>query len=36
MLKRAKSKKKRGIACKRKHAGWNDAFLAEVLLGRDA
>jgi predicted transposase YbfD/YdcC len=36
MLKKAKHQKKRGIACKRKHAGWNDAYLVEVLLGQDA
>jgi predicted transposase YbfD/YdcC len=33
LLKRAPTKKKVGIACKRKQAGWNDDFLVEVLLG---
>jgi len=33
LLKRAPSKKKVGIACKRKQAGWNDGYLVEVLLG---
>jgi predicted transposase YbfD/YdcC len=31
MLKKAN--KKHGLACRRKRAGWNDDFLAEVLLG---
>ena len=34
LLKRAPSKKKVGIACKRKQAGWNDDYLVEVLLGQ--
>jgi predicted transposase YbfD/YdcC len=33
LLKRTPTKKKVGIACKRKQAGWNDEFLVEVLLG---
>jgi hypothetical protein len=33
LLKRAPSKKKVGVACKRKQAGWNDDYLVEVLLG---
>jgi predicted transposase YbfD/YdcC len=33
MLKRAPTKKKVGIACKRKRAGWNNDFLVTVLLG---
>jgi predicted transposase YbfD/YdcC len=33
LLKRAPTKKKVGIACKRKQAGWNDDFLVQVLLG---
>jgi hypothetical protein len=33
-LKRAKTAKKVGIACKRKTAGWNDDFLVEVLLAQ--
>jgi predicted transposase YbfD/YdcC len=33
LLKRAPTKKKVGIACKRKQAGWNDEFLVQVLLG---
>jgi predicted transposase YbfD/YdcC len=36
LLQRAPTEKKVGLACKRKQAGWNDAFLAEVLLGRTA
>ena len=34
LLKRAPSKKKVGVACKRKQAGWNDAYLVQVLLGQ--
>jgi predicted transposase YbfD/YdcC len=34
LLKRAPSKKKVGVACKRKQAGWNDDYLVEVLLGQ--
>lgn len=34
LLKRAPTRKKVGIACKRKQAGWNDDFLAQVLLGQ--
>lgn len=34
LLKRAPSKKKVGVACKRKQAGWNDDFLVQVLLGQ--
>jgi predicted transposase YbfD/YdcC len=33
LLKRAPTKKKVGIACKRKQAGWNDEFLVQVLIG---
>ena len=33
LLKRAPTKKKVGIACKRKQAGWDDGFLVQVLLG---
>jgi predicted transposase YbfD/YdcC len=33
LLKRAPTKKKVGIACKRKRAGWNNDFLVTVLLG---
>ena len=33
LLKRAPTKKKVGIACKRKQAGWNNDFLAGVLVG---
>lgn len=36
LLKRAPTKKKVGIACKRKQAGWNDEFLVQVLLGEAA
>ena len=32
LLKRATTKKKVGIACKRKRAGWNNDFLVAVLL----
>jgi predicted transposase YbfD/YdcC len=32
LLKRATTKKKIGIACKRKQAGWNNDFLVAVLL----
>jgi predicted transposase YbfD/YdcC len=32
LLKRARTKKKVGIACKRKQAGWNNDFLVAVLL----
>jgi predicted transposase YbfD/YdcC len=35
LLKRAKTKKKVGIACRRKQAGWNNDFLVSVLLGKD-
>jgi predicted transposase YbfD/YdcC len=34
LLKRAPTRKKVGMACKRKQAGWNDSFLVEVLLGQ--
>jgi predicted transposase YbfD/YdcC len=34
LLKRAPSRKKCGVAAKRKQAGWNDDFLVEVLLGQ--
>jgi predicted transposase YbfD/YdcC len=34
LLKRAPSKKKVGVACKRKQAGWNDDYLGQVLLGQ--
>src|SRR5262249_53454332 len=34
LLKRAPSKKKGGVACKRKQAGWKDAYLVQVLLGQ--
>jgi predicted transposase YbfD/YdcC len=33
LLKRTKTKRKVGIACKRKQAGWNNDFLVSVLLG---
>jgi predicted transposase YbfD/YdcC len=33
LLKRAPTPKRVGIACKRKQAGWNDAFLAQALRG---
>jgi predicted transposase YbfD/YdcC len=36
LLKRAKTRKKVGIACKRKQAGWNNDFLVAVLLQNDA
>jgi predicted transposase YbfD/YdcC len=36
LIKRAPTKKKVGIACKRKKAGWNNEFLAGVLLGTAA
>ncbi len=36
LLQRAPTKKKVGLACKRKQAGWDDGFLVEVLLGRTA
>jgi predicted transposase YbfD/YdcC len=36
LLKRAPTPKKVGTACKRKQAGWDDDFLAEVLLGEAA
>ena len=36
LLKRAPTEKKVGVACKRKQAGWDDDFLAEVLLGQAA
>ena len=36
LLKRAPTKKKVGMACKRKQAGWNDDFLVQVLLGKAA
>ena len=35
LLKRAKTKKKVGIACKRKKAGWNNDFLVAVLLNNE-
>jgi predicted transposase YbfD/YdcC len=34
LLKKAESRKKCGVAAKRKQAGWNDEFLLEVLLGQ--
>ena len=34
LLKRAPARKKVGIACKRKQAGWNDDFLVQILLGQ--
>jgi predicted transposase YbfD/YdcC len=34
LLKQAPTKKKVGIACKRKQAGWNDEYLVQVLLGK--
>jgi predicted transposase YbfD/YdcC len=34
LLKKAESRKKCGVAAKRKQAGWNDGFLVEVLLGQ--
>jgi predicted transposase YbfD/YdcC len=34
LLKRAATAKRVGVACKRKQAGWNEDFLAEVLLGK--
>jgi predicted transposase YbfD/YdcC len=34
LLKRAPTKKKVGIANKRKQAGWDDEFLVQVLLGK--
>ena len=36
LLKRAPTKKKVGIACKRKKAGWNNDFLAAILVGTAA
>jgi predicted transposase YbfD/YdcC len=36
LLKQAPTAKKVGVACKRKTAGWNDAFLVRVLLGCSA
>ena len=36
LLKRAPTKKKVGLACKRKQAGWNDDFLVQVILGKAA
>jgi len=36
LLKRTPTKKKVGIACKRKKAGWNNEFLVQVLLGQAA
>jgi len=34
LLKKATTRKKVGIACKRKSAGWNNDFLVAVLLGK--
>jgi predicted transposase YbfD/YdcC len=36
LLKRAPTKKKVGVACKRKQAAWNDDYLVDVLLGQAA
>jgi predicted transposase YbfD/YdcC len=35
LLKRATTRKKVGIACKRKRAGWSNDFLVAVLLGKN-
>ncbi len=34
LLKRVLNKKRVGVACKRKQAGWNDAYLVQVLRGQ--